>query len=683
MGTPQRGQRAPHGLVGRDEDTAELRRLLERHRLVTLAGPVGIGKSRLAATVRAAGAGPAPRVGRPARTARPRGRRIVLVHWRGTRPGAPGALAAAVLDAATGSRRPRPSGAASRRPGPRPGAPAAARPAGRPDVRVLAAHWRDTDVLLVLDDIDPVHTECVGLVQTLLEHVPSLRVLVTARKPLGLGGEAVLRPAPLAVEPAPGRRLAPAVELFLAGARAAGVDAGSVDLGAATDICRALDGLPLAVELAAAQLDRHDATDLAHRLEGHQVWLSIPHAALPRHRSLRDALAAAYVVCDREERIAWGRASILAGAFDESTAVFVCSGGGLDASRAAACLARLAAVGVLTHERDPGGIREPRYRMTAAARDFGRERLAAARESEVAAERRAIHVQRTAAVAESLWSTGSQRQAVLLLQDEAEDLRAALAHAPQQPDRAEAALETLLDLWFWWVVYDARDEGRRHLTHLLPLCRPDSPLTARGMWLAAWLGAAGGPEEAAELLRRAWPPAVLAGDDATVGRIAHVQGLLALYGGDPERAADCFRAAADTIPPSAPGGLSPAVSLAALAVTLAGHAPEAARRTARRALRQPGIRSDAWACLVARYARAFVDHSEGRSSRAWRRARRALAGLDERLPEPDGTAALRQLLADVESGAPSAVHVPAGPHALPPPPLPALAATGTADPART
>ncbi|WP_406858934.1 hypothetical protein ABZO31_01280 [Streptomyces sp. HUAS MG47] len=656
MGTPERG------LVGRKEETAELRRLLRRHRLVTLAGPVGIGKSRLAATVRAGDAVPPRTVPRAARPG-PRTRRIVIVHWRGTRPGAPGALAAAVLHAATGTR-------------PRRGEAPPGRPGALPDVRALAEHWRGTEVLLVLDDIDPVHTECVGLVQALLEHLPSLRVLVTARTPLGLGGEAVLRPAALAVEPAPGRRPAPAVELLLDGARAAGADPAAVEPRAATDICRALGGLPLAIELAAAQLGRYDAAELAHRLDGHQVWLSGPRTALPRHRSLRDAVAAVYVLCDREERIAWARASILAGPFDESTAVFVCSGGGLDADRAPAALARLAAGGVLTHERDPGGIREPRYSMTPAARDFGRERLAAARESEVAAERRALHAQRIAAVAENLWSTGSQRQAVQLLRDEAEDLRAALAHAPQQPERAEAALETLLDLWFWWVVDDLRDEGHHHLMELLPLCPPDSPLTARGMWLAAWLGAAGRPEEAGELLRHAWPPAVLDGDDATVGRIAHVQGLLALHRGEPDRAAECFRTAADTVPPLAPGGPSPAVSLAALAMTLADHAPQAARRIARRALRQPGIRSDAWSCLIARYARAYCDHRDGRSSRAWRRTRRALDALDGRRPELPGTAALRQLLADIESGVPSAAHVPAGPHTLPPPARPVLAPAG-------
>ncbi|MEU8528592.1 AAA family ATPase [Streptomyces sp. NPDC048629] len=434
MGTPECGRGAPHGLVGRDEETLALRRLLARHRVVTVAGPVGVGKSRLAATVRAG-------------LARVPGRCVVLVRWPGTRPGAPGALTAAVVEAAAGGRqrragsgmgetRTRETRTGETRTGSGPDGPRAAGacadaavrrrveaigPAfhGLAAVRGLAERWRDADVLLLLDDIDPVHAECVGLVQSLLEHVPTLRVLVTARKPLGLGGEGVLRLASLGAEPSPGRCLPPAVELFLERARDAGVDADGldpVDLRAVTDVCRALGGLPLAIELAAAQLDRHGAAGLAHRVAEHQLWLNAPHAAVPRHRSLRDAVAAAYVLCDREERIVWGRAGILAGPFDESTAVFVCTGGGLDESTVPACLARLAAVGVLTFERDPGGTREPRYRMAPAARDFGRERLAAARESEVAAERRAIHVQRTAAVAENLWSTGCQAQAVRLVQ---------------------------------------------------------------------------------------------------------------------------------------------------------------------------------------------------------------------------------------------------------------------------
>jgi predicted ATPase len=566
----------------------------------------------------------------------------------GAGPGSPASLTAAVLEAAAGVHGRREA-------------------AG---VGAVADRLRAADVLLFLDDVDPVHAECVGMVQTLLEFVPSLRVLVTARRPLGLGGEAVLRLAPLSAEPADEHRTAPAMKLFLdrfldRSLERAGAcfDADDSDLRSVADICRYVGGLPLAVELAAEQAARSSVGEVAERLKEHQCWLSAPDMAAPRHRSLRDAVAAAYVLCDRDERIVWARASILAGEFDESTAAFVCAGGGLAPARVPACLTRLAAVGVLTPVRDPGGIREPRYRMAPAAHDFGGERLREAREFEVAAERRAIHFHRVAALAENLWSLGSQPQAVRLVLDEAEGLRAMLEYAPRQPELAAAALESVLNLWFWWAVYDAADEGRRHLLRLLPMCRSDTLLVARGLCLAAWLTAYGDPYGASELLQHAWSAAVLTGDDATIGRIAHVQGMLALHEGDLERAIEQFQEAASTIPAHVSGGLPPAVSLAALAVTQAEQSPRAARRSARRALSQPSIRGDAWACLVARYAQAFVDHSDGRTGRARLRAHRALAALDGRLPAPHGCAALRDLITDIDRGSrsgPPTATVPRG-----------------------
>ncbi|MET7513676.1 hypothetical protein ABZS88_09355 [Streptomyces sp. NPDC005480] len=668
----------PGPLVGRERESQALRTLLENHRLVTVAGEVGVGKSRLAAEA-VAGVGARGSVERVLGVGEDRvgveavgdvgvrgavervlgvgkgrlasdavagvgahgaGPRVMVVRWPGggqdagsggAGPGAPASLTAAVLEAAGGIHGRR----------------------GASGAGALAERLRAADVLLLLDDVDPVHAECVGMVQTLLEFVPSLRVLVTSRRPLGLGGEAVLRLAPLSAEPADDDRAAPAVELFLERflARAgAAFDPGDEELNSVADICRYVGGLPLAVELAAEQAARSSAGEVAARLEEHQCWLSAPDMAAPRHRSLRDAVAAAYVLCDRDERIVWARAGILAGDFDESTAAFVCAGGGLAPARVPACLTRLAAIGVLTPVRDPGGIREPRYRMAPAAHDFGGERLREAREFDVAAERRAIHFHRVAALAENLWSLGSQPEAVRLVLDEADGLRAMLEYAPRQPELAAAALESVLNLWFWWAVYGEADEGRRHLLRLLPMCRSDTLLIGRGLCLAAWLTPYGDPCGAGELLQHAWSAAVLAGDDATIGRIAHVQGVLALHGGDLERAAEQFQEAAGTIPPHAPGGLPPAVSLAALAVTQAERSPRAARRSARRALSQPGISGDAWACLVARYAQAFVDHSDGRTGRARQRAHRALAALDGRLPAPQGCAALRDLIADIDRG---------------------------------
>ncbi|CAL9607005.1 ATP-binding protein [Streptomyces sp. enrichment culture] len=611
-------------LVGRDREVSEVRGLVAAHRLVTVVGGVGVGKSRLAAAA-------LPGAGRTRTGPGPR-ERVVRVRWRGTRPATPGQVAAAVFHAVTG-------------------APPRSGPVGVADVATRLAGSGRT--LLFLDDMDAAHRACVGVVRELLEAVPGLRVLVTARQPLGLGEERVCRLGPLPVS-AGAAGVSPAAELFLAAVREACGDAVADAVGpaAAEEVCRSLEGLPLAITMAAQQLADRSADELARALRHGQCWLTSERAALRRHRSLRSAVGAAYALCDRTERVVWARGSVFAGGFDESAAAFVCVGGSVAPQDVPACLARLAAAGVLELMGEPGGLRAPRYRMARAARDFGTERLWEAGEAEIAAERLAVHARRVAVVAEGLWNAGGQAQAAQLLSDERENLHAVLDRAVRRPEQASEVLETVAGLWFWWVVYGEREAGLRHLLRLLPHAPADRPVTVRALWLAAWLSACDAPRTADELLRRAWPAAVMLGDSAAVGRIAHVQGVLALHEGALAEAADHFREAASLVPARAPGGPSPAVSLAALAVAQAGFAPGAAHRTARRALAQREARGDAWATLVARYARAYVDQRRGHPGRAWRRTRRALASLDARLPLPYGSDALRRLLEDLERGAP-------------------------------
>ncbi|MFI6638691.1 ATP-binding protein [Streptomyces sp. NPDC050504] len=627
---------APHGaLVGRKREVADLRALLAEHRLVTVTGGAGVGKSRLAdAAVRNAADMP--------------WRRVVRVRAQSSGPGAPGTLAAAVRQAFTGMVP----------------LPKTAGRARLDELRELVAAQPGTDVLLLLDDVDPFHLECLGVVQSLLMAVPKLRVLVTSRRSLGLGDEHAYRLAPLSTRPpGTGGGHAPAVELFLARARSA-VDGFCPDAAAlrtVAAVCRSLEGFPLAVELAARQLARYGLDDLADLLERHQCWLDDPRPHLGRHRSLRDALGAGYVLCGPSVRTVWSRASVFVGAFNESAAVLLCAGGTVEPHEVLGCIAQLTRIGVLEALRDPGGLREPRYRMTRAARDFGTERLRDAGEYEVALQRRMVHCWQIAAVAENLWGTGSQAQAVQLFREEEDDIRAMLRYALGHPEHAAVALDTVVNLWFWWAVHDAAEEGRGYLLHLLPMCPAESPQVMRGRWLMAWLSAGNDPRAARALLGRAWPAAVIAGDDATIGRIALVLGTIALYEGDPRTAAEHFAEAVDTIPELAPGGPSQAVGLAALAVAQAFFAPAAARRAAHRALTGPGLRNDAWACVIARYAKALVDHLEGRGGRARSRARRTLAALDDSVPAPHSSAALRRLIADIEAGvqgSPRAFPVP-------------------------
>ncbi|MFI1979580.1 ATP-binding protein [Streptomyces wedmorensis] len=725
-------------LVGRDGELSALRAALSAHRLVTVTGAVGTGKSSLARTVLA------PTSYGPCRA-------TVPVRWHDGIPVGRRALTGRIARALSASGPPQ--------------------DATGTDITAVVRSFPPGDVLLLLDDVDPVHTECVGLVQTLLMALPALRVLVTARRPLGLGDEKVVHLGPLRGDAAPARgaareraaertpALSPAAELLLSRARERGWSEEAPDPAAVAHVCRLLEGVPLALELAAARLGECTLAELAAHIEDDQCRLADPAPVLRRHRSLRTAVGAVHALCEPAARTVWRRVSVFAGPFTEAAAVFVCADSGLAPRDVPPALALLTATGVLQVLGDPGAVRRPRYRMARSARDFGTERLTAAGELPVTRDRHGVHFRGVAAVAETLWNTGLQRQALQAVHEEHDDLTALVrrgtglagaavtdvdlrgpestcaeatdpdpagldlaAPAPARPDlagtdpaaadpsgasppgpdligpaparpdligppparpdlagpdparadptgHAETALETVLHLWFWWTVHDHAAEGSAHLSALLPRLPADSALVARGRWLAAWLCAGEDPRGAQHLLDLAWPVAVLDGDEALVGRIAHVHGILAWERRDVESAAAYYREAADTVPIGAPGGPPPMVSLAALAVVQAHHIPAAAVRTARRALAQETGRNDAWATALAHYAHALADHRAGRVGRARHRALRALADLESRVDAPRARTALRRLLTSLDPVAvPSRAPVPqyrppARPHA--------------------
>ncbi|MGW7078403.1 ATP-binding protein [Streptomyces sp. NPDC054866] len=521
-------------------------------------------------------------------------------------------------------------------------------------------------MLVVLDDFDPVRDECVRLVQSLLLLAPGVRILATGRQPLGLGQELVLHLKPLPVG-APGTEAepGPAVELFMERARGARQHRGvaqpapsppapdEAELRAVSDICARLEGVPLAVELAAAQTALHPPAQLARMLRPAQGWLGKPEAPLRRHRSLRAAVGASYALCGQAERSVWARLSVFAGEFDEDAAVHVCAGGGLDRELVASCLARLVLASVLEPVRDPGGVLQPRYRLPAAARGFGGERLESVGESAAATTRHLAWYRTVASTAHQLWSTGRHEQATRLLRDEETDLRAALERAPHTAGQGASALAMVVDLWFWWAVCGHAAEGREHLRRLLPLGRTDTLGCGRALWLAGWLAACtGAPEaeaEAEELLCQAWRVAVLSGDDATIGRVAHVQGVIALREGETERAIEHLREAAHTVPAHADHGPPAAVSWAQLAVAQARVRPADALRSVRRASAGTQTRHDIWTRSMTQYAHALVEHLRGRRSRAWRRAHKALAGAVS-VAGPLGAASVHQLITAIEHG---------------------------------
>lgn len=640
------------GLMGRAEELSRLRRLLAQSRLVTVAGGAGVGKSTLAAHAAAA-------MGSQLTDG------VVIVRWWDDAPARGQSVARAVVDAMDGEADGEADGGQQGPPAAGPGQ--AARELRGFGELELISRLQARPVLVVLDDFDPVRDECVRLVQSLLQRAPGVRILATGRQPLGLGQELVLHLGPLPVgSPGSDEEPGPAVRLFIERARgvrrrtdphpASGGSAPApaeqpdeAELRAVSDICAQLEGVPLAVELAAAQTALHPPAQLARMLTPAQGWLGRPEAPLRRHRSLRAAVGASYALCGQAERSVWARLSVFAGEFDEDAAVYVCAGGGLAPARVASCLARLVLASVLEPVRDPGGVLQPRYRLPAAARGFGAERLESVGESAAAAARHLTWYCTVASTAHQLWSTGRHEQATLLLRDEELNLRAALERGPHSADRSATALGMVVDLWFWWAVCGHAAEGREHLRRLLPLGRADTLGCGQALWLAGWLAACTGAPEAEELIGQAWRVAVLAGDDATIGRVAHVQGLIALRNGETERAIEHLREAAHTVPAHADHGPPTEVSWAGLAVAQARVRPADALRSVRRASAGTEMRHDIWTRSMTQYAHALVEFLRGRRSRAWRRAHKALAGVVS-VAGPLGAASVHQLIAAIERG---------------------------------
>ncbi|MER6945713.1 LuxR C-terminal-related transcriptional regulator [Nonomuraea sp. NPDC000554] len=312
--------------VGRASEVAEGLAALSESRLLTVTGPGGVGKSRLAAVI--------------ARQAR---RRF------------PGGLWYAELSSVTAERAL---------------IGQVAGVLGRPEVSTsegVAAVLRGHRALLVLDTCEHLSAPVSRLVETVLRWTPDARIVATARRPPGVDGQRVLHVRPLPV--------GDAVTLFAE--RAAAVDPGFELTGQVRDtvaeLCRRLDGLPLAVELAAACLRSLSAAELLGRLrERRPLPAAGTTSALPRQRDLRALVDWSHELCGAEQRALWAALSVLEGEFELEVAEAVGVDAGLPEARVTAVLGDLVDSSVLL--RAPGA-RGVRYRMLEAFRQVGMEHL--------------------------------------------------------------------------------------------------------------------------------------------------------------------------------------------------------------------------------------------------------------------------------------------------------------------
>src|SRR5512132_893666 len=422
--------------VGRACEQQELGELIGRHRLVTLTGPGGAGKSSLALELASLLV-----------EAQPAGVWLVELVSVGEEPALVEAVAAALGISG----------------GPQSGATGAA---GSLTER-LVDFLRANELLLVLDNCEHLVEPCARLTDRLLRAAPGLTILATSRTALRVPGEVVWPTPPLQLpnETTPPDLLGGYDALRLFEERAAAARPGfrlTPDTApVVADICRRLDGLPLAIELAAARLRALPLAELAARLQDRLGLLTGGgRTALPRQQTLRATIEWSYGLLTEQERRLFDRLSVFTGGWSLQAAEQICSGDGIDAGEVLDLL-----TGLVDHSMVTGAAEDGRFSMLETLRDYARERLEASGKA-VQIQRR--HVAYYLALADQMdpqTHTPGSWAWIGGLEHDGSNLQAALGWALADGD-TERALGLAGPLgWYWFM--GNQQEGRRWLGRLL------------------------------------------------------------------------------------------------------------------------------------------------------------------------------------------------------------------------
>lgn len=423
--------------VGRAAAIAEVAEHLATHQLVTLTGPGGCGKTRMALEL----------ARRPAGLGEP-----VFVDLA---PLQSAALVVSALGAAVGV----PEGGVL------------------PLAEVLHHALAERELLVVLDNCEHVVDECARLLSGLLTRCPGVRVLATSREALLVDGELTWRVPPLTLPPVDAAdqpdvlavlAASESGQLFLDRAWLAqpGYRLTSADAAAAVAVCRRLDGLPLALELAASRLRMLDVGGLAAALDDRFGVLDEagPRSAPARQRTLEASVDWSYGLLSEPEKQLFRRLGVFAGAFDGAAAAAVGDDPPMLTSNTLSVLGRLVDQSMLQVEREPGGVR---YRLLETMRHFARLRLADASEADATRDRHLAHHLGVAdrfrvAVDAPTEADRTVEAATLVLDDLREALDWSLASG-----QAVAGLRIATSLRWLWVAGGRIQEGRRRLAELL------------------------------------------------------------------------------------------------------------------------------------------------------------------------------------------------------------------------
>jgi non-specific serine/threonine protein kinase len=438
--------------VGRQDEMEEVARLLASARLVTLLGSGGCGKTRLAI-----------QVARNLLESYPDGAWMVELAALSDPSLVPQSVATAL------GLREEPE---------------------RPLLATLAEHMGSRTLLLVLDNCEHLTPACAALARALLEAAPAIRILATSRQALGVPGESLWRIPSLSIPdprgaPLPRQLLSRygAVRLFVDRAAAAQATFALTDQNAWTvaQICGRLDGIPLAIELAAARVKVLPVAQILGRLEDRFRLLTYGSAAtLPRQQTLRATVDWSYDLLESKEQQLFHRISVFAGGLSLEAAEAVCSGDGIGEEEILDLLAHLVDKSLLTPEE--GFENTARYRMLETLRAYGRERLQHAGGWDRYVDRHGEFYRALAERAEPELMGPEQASWLNRLEEEHDNFRQAIEGASGRGNFARG-LSLCGNVWRFWWIRGLWQEGNGRLCKILDLAeaRDRSPERAKAL----------------------------------------------------------------------------------------------------------------------------------------------------------------------------------------------------------
>lgn len=580
--------------VGRRHELDALRRAALAHRLVTLVGPGGVGKTRLALRAAAEltegyadGAWSVP---------------LATVHEAETLVDA--------VSIAIGLRD----------------------DSNEEPLERLVHHLHHRELLLVLDNCERLETAAAALVAVLLDRCPRLSVIVTSRHALGVPDELVMEVPPLAFpdgsqldEAAQSVLDYDAVRLFLDRVRSSygkfGLD--HDNLSALVELMRRLGGIPLAIELAAVRVRSQSLTEILRRLDDRLPRPRRGGAELStRAQTLAGLIEWSHDLLEPPERMLWRRLSVFHGSFDLDAVIAVACDSELPAQDIELHVDALVAQAILVAE---GVGATPRFRQLEPLRDFGRRQLDDRGEADLFLQRHRQHYTRLSQVAAHELFGPDQVQWFRRLQDDHDNLRAALSSHLTSTTEVSDGLVLMTSLQHYWVMVGRFTEARRWLEALLERAPHAEVEHAAGLQVAGRLAVLQGDVEPARTrLEQSLLETTQLGDVTWRAHALHGLALCEVFWGRPAAAVPLLEEARDLhVSGEDPFGEPLAlVQLATVHALLAHY--DLAEQHAEQCLRLSARRSERWCRALALWTMALVDWKRGREVSARARAREVL-----------------------------------------------------------